>query len=246
MPIDTFSEPYTRDEDSMSLADVRDAVHQLEEAHKAKGTPLSGRILQVTHYIPVLATFAGKRGDALPSPPITPEPASPTLQPVATPPEDVPVTPSTPLNGASLWTVAHRTGHDAMVSGIKSLSETHEQVLVGWTGDIHSAKDGKVIPAESLTEEDRKGLEEALASYKEHADEIGNPTSYKPVWLTDKVAHKHYEGYSKHSESCPPAHAHQLSLILPSALAPLSLPPLARRRLRNLLRRLRMESLRPS
>ncbi|KIJ25501.1 glycosyltransferase family 20 protein [Sphaerobolus stellatus SS14] len=200
MTIDTFSEPYARDEDKLSLTDVRDAVHQLEQAHKAKGTPLSGRIIQVTHYLPIIATFAGsKRGDGLPSPPVTPNPpASPTADPVPISSPDVTTPPAVATTPG--WSVAHRSGHDAMVSGVKSLSDTHDQVLVGWTGDILSAKDNKVIHAEKLTDEDKQGLDEALKGYKEHTDEERKgSTSYKPVWLADKIAHKHYEGYSKHT-----------------------------------------------
>ncbi|RDB27027.1 Alpha,alpha-trehalose-phosphate synthase [UDP-forming] A [Hypsizygus marmoreus] len=36
------------------------------------------------------------------------------------------------------WTLAPRYGHAAMISGIESLSSTHEQLIIGWTGDILS------------------------------------------------------------------------------------------------------------
>jgi trehalose 6-phosphate synthase/phosphatase len=93
-----------------------------------------------------------------------------------------------------------------MVSGIRSLSATHEQVWVGWTGDILAAKDGRSIPTDSLTELDRKACNDALARSKSsegEQDDDSKPTTLKTVWLSDKVAHKHYEGYSKHSASFP-------------------------------------------
>lgn len=41
------------------------------------------------------------------------------------------------------WKLVGRRGHTAMISGIRSLSSTHEQVIVAWTGDImqEEAKD---------------------------------------------------------------------------------------------------------
>ena len=34
--------------------------------------------------------------------------------------------------------MSNRQGHTAMISGIRSLSATHEQIIIGWTGDIES------------------------------------------------------------------------------------------------------------
>jgi hypothetical protein len=36
------------------------------------------------------------------------------------------------------WSLSGRQGHTAMTSGIRSLSATHEQFIIGWTGDIES------------------------------------------------------------------------------------------------------------
>ena len=54
----------------------------------------------------------------------------------------------------------------------------------------------------SLTEEDKASLQEALAEYSDSdlADEKTKP-QYVPVWLDDKVAHGHYDGYCKESTS---------------------------------------------
>ncbi|GJJ14983.1 hypothetical protein Clacol_009253 [Clathrus columnatus] len=198
--MNTFSEPYTRDDELGSLDDIRDAIHRLEESHKTKGVPLSGRIIHVVHFLPIISTLTSKRGSALPSPPTTPEPPA---SPLANSPL------STPVSLEPLWSLTPRSGHHALISGIRALSETHEQVLVGWTGDIQVGKDSQTVPIESLLDEDKKSLEEALAGYK-HTDsdedyttpplpspEHEKPLTYKPVWLSNKTAHKHYEGYSK-------------------------------------------------
>lgn len=55
-----------------TLASVRAAVAQLEADHRSKGTKLSGRIIHVTHYLPITVTL--KPTSAAPiSPPKTPE-----------------------------------------------------------------------------------------------------------------------------------------------------------------------------
>ncbi|KAF8524292.1 trehalose 6-phosphate phosphatase [Hysterangium stoloniferum] len=193
--MNTFAEPYTRNEDAKSLEEVREAIHQLEESHKARGCALSGRIIQVTHYLPIIGTISNKSGSALPSPPITPELSASPLNDGL---QDL------PISLQPLWTLSPRAGHDALVSGIRSLSATHEQVIVGWTGDIQAGKDGQAIPTDSLSDQDRRSYDKALAGYKNADSEEVNsspphekPTSYKSVWLSDKVAHRHYEGYSK-------------------------------------------------
>ncbi|KAF8591323.1 glycosyltransferase family 20 protein [Ramaria rubella] len=188
--MDTFSEPYTRQEDASSLEDVRAAVHQLEQAQMAKGVTLSGRIIHVVHYLPIISTL-NKTGSLLPSPPVTPPPSTP-------PSLDIPG--SLPLPTSPLWTLGPRSSHDAMVSGIRSLSSSHEQVLVGWTGDIEVGTEGQTVPTDSLTDADKAALEDALSQYKGNELEEGcKPPVYKPVWLKDKIAHEHYEGYCKHT-----------------------------------------------
>jgi trehalose 6-phosphate synthase/phosphatase len=192
--MDTFSEPYTRLEDASSLEDVRAAVSQLEHAHSAKGVALSGRIVHVVHYLPVVSTFTNNSCSLLLSPPVTPEPR------VSPPSMDASENGS--VSTEPLWTLGTRSGHAAMISGIRSLSTTHEQVIVGWTGDIELGADGQTIPTDSLTDADRKALEDALQRYQSSEQEEGSKLmSYKAVWLKDKIAHAHYEGYCKQSES---------------------------------------------
>ncbi|KZV61342.1 glycosyltransferase family 20 protein [Peniophora sp. CONT] len=90
-----------------------------------------------------------------------------------------------------------------MISGIDSLSKSHEQVIIGWAGDvlrpqINANGERPKVPIDSLTEEDKASLKEALAEYSDSdlADEKTKPL-YVPVWLDDKVAHGHYDGYCK-------------------------------------------------
>ncbi|TFY57632.1 hypothetical protein EVG20_g8465 [Dentipellis fragilis] len=114
------------------------------------------------------------------------------------------------------WSLAARQGHAAMISGIRSLSATHDQLIIGWTGDIESpvsSSSGEklTIPSNALSEEDKAALEHEIAHYEPDDDDSSLPsgiaerasaksrTSYVPVWLEDGVAHGHYEGYCKNT-----------------------------------------------
>ncbi|KAK0203723.1 trehalose 6-phosphate phosphatase [Desarmillaria ectypa] len=196
--MDSFTELYTRAGDDISLDDVRKHVRALEAQHRANGIPLSGRIIHVCHYLPVVATLTDRAG---------------VLSPPATPPTkaaEVPESPSTEApnattalepgsNGSSAWTLVPRYGHSAMISGIRSLAATHEQLIVGWTGDIHSPVPNEHIPENTISESDKQALDEALRTYqpKESDPDDDKKTVYVPVWLDDKVAHGHYDGYCK-------------------------------------------------
>lgn len=108
-----------------------------------------------------------------------------------------------------------------MISGIRSLSATHDQLIVGWTGDIVSlpsvgapsaeANGGNTgegehrIPSHLVGRADREALEAELVGYDEDGQGQGiegnkGKLEYVPVWLEDKVAHGHYEGYCKTSK----------------------------------------------
>lgn len=184
--MDSFSEPYTRQGDDISIDTVRDNIRELEAHHRENGIPLSGRVIHVCHYLPITATLNSRAGvlSPPPTPPISPVDAV----------KDEP----TPA-----WTLAPRYGHAAMISGIQSLSSTHEQLIIGWTGDILSPTPNEHISSDTVSPKDRAALQEALASYqpKESDPDDDRKMTYLPVWLDDKVAHGHYDGYCKQSES---------------------------------------------
>ncbi|KAJ7598894.1 trehalose-6-phosphate phosphatase [Mycena floridula] len=181
-PIDSFTEPYTRQGDDISLDEVKKQVKVLEDELKAQGIAVSGRVLHVCHYLPIAATL--NTGHDVPvSPPQTPPPGqsaqpSPAKQP---------------------WSLTPRYGHAAMISGIRSLAATHEQLIIGWTGDINSPVSGETVPEDSISDKDKASLEEALKSYtpKESDPDDDKKTIYVPVWLDGKIAHGHYDGYCK-------------------------------------------------
>jgi trehalose 6-phosphate synthase/phosphatase len=89
-----------------------------------------------------------------------------------------------------------------MISGIQSLSTTHEQLIIGWTGDIETCIPGERLLTNSISQEDKDLLEDGLATYtpREADPDDDKKTRYVPVWLDDKVAHGHYDGYCKTSE----------------------------------------------
>ncbi|KAF9809969.1 hypothetical protein IEO21_07199 [Rhodonia placenta] len=205
--MDSFAEP-RRPSAPVSLAAVREQVRKLESDHRASGIPLSGRIIHVCHYLPVVSSLVGPSRAAIPSPPQTP-PAQAS---------DIPPSPT----DSQSWALSVRYGHSAMISGIASLASTHEQLVVGWTGDIPTAlptmppsaygapststasesahASPSKVPTKDIGEEERRELEQLLAKYRSR-DEVsiegGKQTTYVPVWLDNKEAHGHYEGYCK-------------------------------------------------
>lgn len=198
--MDSFAEPYTREGDDIHIDKVRENIKFLEEHHRKNGLQLSGRVIHVCHYLPITAALNYRPG--VPSPPATPE-----VKPI-----DKPDVPRPPLFGvdaaedavapppsSAVWTLAQRYGHAAMISGIRSLSATHENLIIGWTGDVLSASPNEKVPLDVISPADRAALEDALRTYhpKEGESEDDSNTQYIPVWLDDKVAHGHYDGYCK-------------------------------------------------
>jgi trehalose 6-phosphate synthase/phosphatase len=200
---DSFSEPYTRPADESSLNEVRNQIHNLEEQHKQNGIPLSGRIIHVCHYLPIVATYKSRTSvNGIPSPPQTPPSRSTefgTKSEASTPVEDGE---AVAAPSAAVWGLSPRYGHSAMISGIQSLSATHQQVIVGWIGDIECAGRAENVPVNQISVEDRVALEDTLKTYnpKESDPDDDLKTTHVPVWLDDKVAHGHYDGYCKQSK----------------------------------------------
>lgn len=122
-----------------SLPDLKAQVARLEASHKEKGLPLSGRIIHVMHHLPVEivrivpADALESAGSGFLSPPMTPE----------FKPEDAETTVE---SADAKWRIHARTAHPALVSGIKSLSETHDQLLVAWTGEVLIQPDNTQSP----------------------------------------------------------------------------------------------------
>ncbi|KAF5389624.1 hypothetical protein D9757_004178 [Collybiopsis confluens] len=99
------------------------------------------------------------------------------------------------------WSLGPRYGHAAMISGIRSLSATHDQIIVGWMGDIVGGEG-----AGGVSDTDKECLEELLASGGDVDDghdakdghASGNHhTGYVAVWMPSAVAHGYYDGYCK-------------------------------------------------
>ena len=62
---------------------------------------------------------------------------------------------------APVWFLSPRYGHSAMTSGIRSLSQTHEQLIVGWTGDTMSL--GEKVPVDTgVSADDGASFQDAL------------------------------------------------------------------------------------
>ena len=211
--MDSFSEPYTRQGDDISLDQVRANIDTLEQQHKKNGITLSGRIIHVCHYLPIIATLNSRPTSSILSPPPTPptKPLDPDARAASESAEPAATSP---------WSLAARYGHAAMISGIRSLSSSHEQIVIGWTGDIlapppsstsanaSASASGTItagadkVPAGAISQADKAAFQDALDGYKiDPEDDRGEKRAkYVPVWLDDKVAHGHYDGYCKQSE----------------------------------------------
>lgn len=170
-----------------SLDEIKVAIENLQQQHTALGHPLSGRVLHVCHYIPVTCSFNDGQ-------PLTP-PKTPDSESHAERKENTSIADGSSKSG-SKWTLKSRSGHTAMISGIRSLSE---QAIVGWTGELLDEHTNQTLPFASLQETDKKKLEDAISTYKEAGE--SRHVSLHPVWLEDKVARGHYEGYCKNSKS---------------------------------------------
>jgi trehalose 6-phosphate synthase/phosphatase len=224
--MDSFHEP-RRVSEPIKLEDLTSDVLAREAEYRAKGISLSGRVLHVCHYLPIAATLHSSSRPGIPSPPSTPPqqpsdiPPRSSEHPSSEPASHIPENPLQPK-----WSLSSRQGHAAMISGIRSLSTTHEQVIVGWIGDIETpnttsgmsnilfpllidltdqmsrfslAGDRIKVPSTSLSEQDKVSLEEAISNFK--SDDEDTKTTYVPLLLDDKVAHGHYDGYCKQSET---------------------------------------------
>ena len=201
--MDSFSQhpPLTQ----VPLEDIRKQVLQLQADLTAKGVKLSGRVLHICHYLPVVSSLNhGTTKSNLPSPPQTPPTKPAPVEGITIEPEAGPVTLPTAEDPttASKWSLSVRHGHAAMTSGIRSLEAPSEQLIVGWTGDIQNAhQPDTTVPLSSISEEDRTALEKSLQTYqpREADPDDERKTTYIPVWVDTKDAHGHYEGYCKES-----------------------------------------------
>ena len=193
----------------------------MEDA-KHQSIPLSGHIIHVSHYLPFV--FMLKRQNEIDE---HVEEVPPSPKPVLTEVDQVGferrdeaslaslINPQGPSGSAAelprrrrmsavsaysqntkpRWTLMHRRGHTAMNAGIRSLGSQFKQTSVGWPGDLRVGNlKGELIEASSLTERDKKALEDELEVQREsQIDDM----KWLPVWLEDRVAHGHYEGYCK-------------------------------------------------
>ncbi|EMD35685.1 glycosyltransferase family 20 protein [Gelatoporia subvermispora B] len=208
--MDSFAEPRPAPDTPSDLAAVRAQVASLEDSHRAQGIPLSGRIIHLCHYLPFQAALA--------RPPSTSKPPSPPATPPAKPADiDAPLADDDEEHELKKWRLTVRYGHSAMVSGITSLAATHDQIVIGWTGDIDAAplasglsatsaptsspperEQVERVPFANVSAEERTALEKILTEHRMRDEpEDGKPITYVPVWLEDTVAHGHYDGYCK-------------------------------------------------
>jgi trehalose 6-phosphate synthase/phosphatase len=135
--MDSFHEP-RRVSEPIKLEDLTAEVLARSAEYHTKGIPLSGRIIHVCHYLPITATLQQSSRPGIISPPATPPHQPSNIHPLTS--QSNASSNLDPGNNSSSprWSISARQGHTAMTSGIRSLSATHEQFIIGWTGDIES------------------------------------------------------------------------------------------------------------
>ncbi|TPX38339.1 hypothetical protein SmJEL517_g00320 [Synchytrium microbalum] len=85
------------------------------------------------------------------------------------------------------WNLKSRRGHSALYSGIRSLTDRGDEVVhIGWVGVMTDAR-GNELPSSKVTSEQQAQLSDILWDSKKCL----------PVFLDDKAATNHYEGYCK-------------------------------------------------
>jgi hypothetical protein len=82
------------------------------------------------------------------------------------------------------WVLTPRGDHAALNSGIRSLAEKDEVVLIAWPVDVRDIH-GTKIGAGTLTQEERKELEAGFNKLALKDEKKG--TRCVPVWMDDKV-----------------------------------------------------------
>ena len=111
-----------------SLSEIRAQISRLEASHKARGIALSGRIIHVCHHLPVEIVRVVPESSTETSSGILSVPMTPEFKPEDHDPRMESVD--------AKWRIHARTAHTAMISGMRSLSESHENIVVAWTGDV--------------------------------------------------------------------------------------------------------------
>ena len=135
--MDSFHEP-RRVSEPIKLEDLTAEVLARSAEYHAKGIPLSGRIIHVCHYLPITATLQQSSRPGIISPPATPPHQPANIHPLSSESLASSNHPPGHNNSTPRWSLSGRQGHTAMISGIRFLSATHEQFIIGWTGDIES------------------------------------------------------------------------------------------------------------
>ncbi|KAK0557107.1 hypothetical protein OC846_000754 [Tilletia horrida] len=133
----------------LTLAQLRSAIGSLTEDYNAKhpNAQLSGRIIHVSHFLPFHVNLlaappqprgpgpfhqADTTGNEASDSAVAEDSEEATVQGTADPSHSQ----AAPSSHNRKWSLNPRRGHTALNSGIRSLSEAHEQVFVGWLGDL--------------------------------------------------------------------------------------------------------------
>ena len=150
-----------------SLSEIRAQIARLEASHKSRGIALSGRIIHVCHHLPVeivrVVPESNAENGGILSVPMTPE-----FKPEDHDPKMESVD--------AKWRIHARTAHTAMISGMRSLSESHENIVVAWTGDVLLQEVSQPTPTQQSTAT-FSSLADSLAAPQQEANGNGPAVS---------------------------------------------------------------------
>lgn len=94
------------------------------------------------------------------------------------------------VNRTNNWRLTQRRGHSAMYAAIDSLKKDYQTLYIGGTGSIFTDENDP-IEVNDINEEERDSLTSLLLSKYDML----------PIFVEDKLASGHYEGYSKQGKN---------------------------------------------
>ncbi|CAD6886627.1 unnamed protein product [Tilletia laevis] len=160
----------------LTLAQLRSAISSLTEDYNAKHphAELSGRIIHVSHFLPFHVRFEDAQERIYPTQPPQQQqqqqqqPKGASDSAVAGDAEEATVQGTAAPHHHHhhrRWALSPRRGHTALNAGIRSLTEAHKQVFVGWPGDLPTCP-----PPQDSDVPEQQHAEETTAGPSQHPD----------------------------------------------------------------------------
>ncbi|OZJ02982.1 hypothetical protein BZG36_03144 [Bifiguratus adelaidae] len=152
-------------------------LEELYSQYPKMDSMIKGRILNIIHRIPYTCYLKNREGRLYSTPQRTEE-----LERLTIPTYLGPKT----LFENDDWRMTQRRGHSALYSGLQSLSDVAETVIVGWSGELLQDETDEPVPEDEVSDREKASLRHALQE-----------RGVVPIFLKEEAAIGHYEGYCK-------------------------------------------------